>query len=536
MSVQVTCLGGVGQVTGSCYLIDTGSVRFLVDCGLFQGGKKTETLNYGPWGFKPQEIPYLLLTHAHIDHSGRIPKLVKDGFHGKIFATRPTCELCRILFMDAAHIQEMHAEWQTRKNLRKGKPPIQPLYTAVDAEKAIEFLEPVERDREINFPEGIRVVFRNAGHILGSSFLELKIRGASASDDEVKMVFTGDLGRPGQLIVKDPAYALKADALFIESTYGDRDHKGLGESKEELLEAIRYSYNHGEKVLIPAFAVERTQEVLYILSEFFRNKLIPDDIPVYLDSPLAIEATKIFRSMREFYDEEALEILRSGYDPLDFPQLIFSQSVDDSKAINMREGSAIVIAGNGMCTAGRILHHIKHNIWRPGCSMVFVGYQAEGSIGRRIIEGAQRIRLMGEELSVRARVFTIGGLSSHAGKSDLIDWISHFRTPDMKVFVVHGEKRSSQAFAATLRQLFNFPVVVPQLGDSFIIEPRAIKLPPEKRLDDYVYELARKFLEVHHYTYESMSGLGRAEKSLVVKKLDTIDRELEEVLNILQKR
>ncbi len=530
MDIRITCIGGVGQVTGSCYLLELDEKKYLVDCGLFQGGKKAEALNWKPWPFNPSEIKALFLTHAHIDHSGRIPKLVKDGFRGTVYATEPTCELCRILFLDAAHIQEMHAEWQSRRNLRKGKPSVEPLYTADDAEAAYKLLQPVERDRELKISDKISITFRNAGHILGSSFIEIK---ATDNGRETEVIFTGDLGRPGQLIIKDPVYATKANALFIESTYGNRDHKDFEESKEELLEAIRYSYSKGEKVLIPAFAVERTQEVLYLLGEFFRNGQIPD-MPVYLDSPLAIEATKIFRKMRRYYDEDAMAIIKEGHDPLDFPQLKLSRTVDESRAINLREGPAVVIAGNGMCTAGRILHHIKHNIWRDGCSIVFVGYQAEGSIGRKLIEGAKWIRVLGDQFTVRAKVFTIGGLSSHAGLKDLMEWLSHFENAGLRVFVVHGEKSVSEQFAATIRQLFGFEVTVPEIGDSFTIGPEPFEKIPERTCENFLYEISRRFLDFQHLFHRVISNANDEQRASIMKKLRKLDGDLEEAFRVLQ--
>lgn len=530
MQLRVTCIGGVGQVTGSCYLLELAEQKYLVDCGLFQGGKKVEAFNYEPWPFHPSEIEAVFLTHAHIDHSGRIPKLVKDGFRGKIYATYPTCELCKILFLDAAHIQEMHAEWKNRKNARKGLPLVDPLYTQQDAEAAQQFFIPVNRDEEIKISEYLVVTFRNAGHILGSSFLELKVNG-KVNNTQMIVVFTGDIGRPGQLIVRDPASPIKADALFIESTYGNRDHKSFEESKRELLDAIRYSYEHGEKVLIPAFAVERTQEVLYLLGTFFRNGDLPS-MPVYLDSPLAIEATKIFRKMQEFYDEKTMEIVNEGHDPFDFPQLVFTSTADESRALNMTQGPAIVIAGNGMCTAGRILHHIKHNIWRPGCSLVFVGYQAEGSIGRHIIEGAQKIRVLGEEVAVRAKVFTIGGLSSHAGQRDLLGWVSSFNNQRMRVFVVHGEVSSSQAFAEILKVRLGLHAVVPRIGDVLLLEPDILSLFPEPTCEAYMHELSRKFVDLQFHVLKILSAMSDNEKVVLKTKLQKLEHDMEEVASI----
>lgn len=462
--MRITCLGAAGCVTGSCFLIDNGK-KYLVDCGLFQGGKRMEEMNRLPWGFEPRDISALFLTHAHIDHSGRIPKLVKDGFGGKIYTTLPSAELCKILLFDSAHIQESEAEWQSRKNRRRGEPEVEPLYNEADVEACLPLFEVVAQNQIINVDSGFRVRFRNAGHILGSAILECWNESTKKSS---KVVFSGDLGQKDQLIVRDPQSIFDADTLFIESTYGNRNHRSFEESKKELLQAIHYSYKHGEKVLIPAFAVERTQEILYVLGEFFRDKLIPS-LPVYLDSPLAIAATQIFRQMKSFYDEDAIAIVNEGHDPFDFPQLILSRSSDDSIAINNTSGPAIVIAGNGMCTAGRIKHHLKHNLWRQGCSLVVVGFQANGSVGRRIIEGAKSIKVFGEKVVVRAKVFTIGGFSAHAGQADLLKWLGHFQNALMQIYITHGERTVSEEFAKIVHEKYGYPTFVPEIGDCIML-------------------------------------------------------------------
>ncbi len=458
--MQITCLGAARCVTGSCFLLDNGR-KYLVDCGLFQGGSQMELLNHGPWGFDPAEIKAIFLTHAHIDHSGRLPKLVKDGFRGTIYASAPTIELTKILLLDSAHIHEMEAEWQTRKNKRRGEQLIEPLYKVADANACFTLFEPVKQNEIYRIEADLSIRFRTSGHILGASFLEIW---DGPPESAIKTVFTGDLGHKGQLIVKEPETLTEADILFIESTYGNRNHKSLEQSEKELLDAIRYSYSHGEKVLIPAFAVERTQEILFILGKFFREHLIPS-MPVYLDSPLAIAATTIFSNMKQYYDAQTRALLDSGKDPFDFEQLVLTRSAPESMEINTRPGPAIVIAGNGMCTAGRIRHHLKHNLWRTGCSLVIVGFQAAGSLGRSLIEGARMVKILGERVIVRAKVFTIGGLSSHADQNALIEWLSHFKNPKMRVYVIHGEQSVSEEFAKILRQKFPFDTRVPAIGD-----------------------------------------------------------------------
>jgi metallo-beta-lactamase family protein len=458
--MRITCLGAARCVTGSCFLIDTDR-KYLVDCGLFQGGRQMEALNHGRWGFNPAEIDALFLTHAHIDHCGRIPRLVKEGFRGRIYASRPTVELAKILLLDSAHIQEMEAEWQSRKNRRRGDPLTEPLYRIPDAEECFGFFEPVNRNEVFQPAPGLSIRFRNSGHILGSSLLEIW---AGPPDSVRKTVFTGDLGHKGQMILEDPDIISDADLLFIESTYGNRNHKSLEESESELIKAIQYSCAHGEKVLIPAFAVERTQELLFMLGKFFRKQLIPS-VPVYLDSPLAIAATNIFRNMRQHHDAEAGAVPDGGEDPFIFDQLVFTHSAQESMEINNRPGPAIVIAGNGMCTAGRIRHHLKHNLWRPGCSLVIAGFQAAGTLGRTIVEGARMVKILGERVVVRAKVFTIGGLSAHADQNALLEWLANFKNPKMRVCVIHGESSVSEEFARIVREKFGFDVVVPSIGD-----------------------------------------------------------------------
>jgi metallo-beta-lactamase family protein len=470
--IRVTCLGAARSVTGSSFLVETPKgKKILVDCGLFQGGKQMERRNWEDWGFDPNELKTLFLTHAHIDHSGKIPKLFKDGFRGKIITSPPTAELCKIMLLDSAHIQEMDAEWQTRKNRRQLKSEVLPLYTMEDAEASLELLSPFERDKIIPVETGIKARLRNAGHILGSSILELWVE---ENNESIKIVFSGDLGKKDQLIVRDPHEIFDADYLFIESTYGNRLHRTFDDSKKELLEAIRYSVSEGEKIIIPAFAVERTQEILYILGEFQRDGSLPD-IPIYLDSPLAIKATEVFRKNKKYYDEEALAIVDQGYDPFDMPNLQFTESTRDSMAINNRPGSAIIIAGSGMCTAGRIKHHLKHNLWRTGASIVMVGFQAKGTTGRKIVDGSKQVKIFRENVSVKAKVFTIGGFSAHADQNDLLDWISHFESKP-RVFLVHGEPTACEALATKIKEVFDLITHIPKWKERLILKPRQVDI------------------------------------------------------------
>lgn len=535
--MKITCLGAAGCVTGSCFLLDNGK-KYLVDCGLFQGNKTLEEMNRVDWNFNPREVSALFLTHAHIDHSGRIPKLVKDGFRGRIYTSVPTAELVKILLLDSAHIQEMEAGWQTRKNRRRGGPDIEPLYTVADAEACFSQIETIPFDEILPVHPGLSVRFRNSGHILGSSILEIWTGPSSSTH---KVVFSGDLGKKDQIILQDPHSIFNADTLFIESTYGNRNHKSFDESINELLEAINYSYRQKEKVIIPAFAVERTQEILYVLGEFFRKGKIPS-MPVYLDSPLAIAATEIFRKMKPFYDEEAAAIVAQGEDPFDFDELTYSRTSEESIAINERPGPAIVIAGNGMCTAGRIKHHLKHNIWRKGSSLVIVGFQAEGTLGRAIIEGANSIRIFGEKLLVKAKVFTIGGFSAHADQHGLLQWLEDFENPAMQVYMIHGEKSVSEGFATLVRKKLGFDTHVPGIGSVITLPPyvaegvpEGLEVPEESKWAGYLRMLLQNAGEIKALWEKAPQALSPQMEKQLEKELAESQKRLSQLLEKAKK-
>ena len=476
--VKVTCLGGAGTVTGSNFLVETSRGKsLLVDCGLFQGSKEIESRNWEDWGYDPAKVENLILTHAHIDHSGRIPKIVKDGFRGKIIASPPTAELCEVMLLDSAHVQEMEAQWKSNRNRRRARRQVEPLYTTADAEKGLRYVSPTELDVVIDLQPGARARLRNAGHILGSCIVELWIEDEGT---ETKIVFSSDLGNPDQPIVNDPVTIMDADYLFIESTYGNRTHRTFEESTAELLQAIQYAVSHHEKVIIPAFALERTQEVLYLLGQFSREGRIPN-IPIYLDSPLAIKATEIFRKNKKYYDDACRAVVEQGFDPFSMPNLRLTPTTRESMEINQIKGSAIIISANGMCSAGRIKHHLKHNLWRPGASIVMIGFQAEGTTGRQIVEGAKSVRILGERIAVRAKVFTIGGFSAHADQADLLAWVGHFaKKSKPRVFCIHGEPTSSQALERLVRERFGLEAYAPRWGDvlSLVSRKRAPEIIP----------------------------------------------------------
>jgi len=466
--MKIKFMGAARTVTGSCYIIETNGHRFAVDCGMHQGNAEIEKRNWDVDIYAPDKIDFFLITHAHIDHSGLLPRMVQRGFHGKIYTTVPTRDLLNILLLDSAHIQEMEAQWKSKKHLRSGEKHITPLYTQRDAEATLPMIEAITNGETFEPLPGVKVNFKDAGHILGASLIELWIE---EDGFPVKLVFSGDIGRPAQLMMEDPSIIDAADFLFLESTYGDRDHKNEDESLNELAEAIAYSYGNREKVIIPAFAVERTQEIMYSLYLLNKDGRLPPDMPVYLDSPLAIQATEIFRHHTAYLDEETRALIKKGEDPLYLPQLHFTPTTDESIAINNLSGPAIVISASGMADAGRIKHHLRHNIWREGASIVFVGFQAQGTTGRKIVDGAKKIRLFNEDIAVKARVFTINGFSAHAGQSQILQWLSHFQTRGMQVFLIHGEYSAQQVLAGLIKDRFGFKVLIPEYLEETTLEP-----------------------------------------------------------------
>jgi len=466
--MKVKFLGAARTVTGSCYAVETGKHRFAIDCGMHQGSVEIEKRNWDTENYDPAGFDFFLVTHAHIDHAGLLPRMVQQGFRGKIYATPPTRDLLEVMLLDSAHVQEMETQWRNKKRTRHGEKRIQPLYRQQDVLAALPFFE----ERPYNAPfspiPGVRVNFCDAGHILGASIIELWIE---ESGTRSKLVFSGDIGRPAQLLVEDTAPIGTADFLFLESTYGDRNHKGEKDSLDELAEAVAYSYRRKEKVIIPAFAVERSQEVIYSLFLLFKGGKLPGDMPVYLDSPLAIRATEIFRRHREYYDPDAKKILENGEDPLALPQLRFTETSPESMALNSLSGPAVIISASGMADAGRVRHHLRHNLWREGASVVFVGFQAEGTPGRKLVEGAKTIRLLGDEVAVKARIFTINGFSAHAGQGQIMDWLAHFKNPQMKVFLIHGEYRAQMILEDLIRKRFGLEVCIPEYLEETVLRP-----------------------------------------------------------------
>ncbi len=491
--MRVEFLGGVRTVTGSATLLEKNSLKWLVDCGMFQGGKELEERNQSLQPYCPKDLSFILLTHAHIDHSGLIPKLVKGGFRGKVISTKATFDLCEVMLRDSGHIQETEAEWHSRKDLRSGKTETPPLYTVKEAEESLRHFQTVRYDELFPIADGVRVRFRDAGHILGSAIIEIWIE---EGGQEKKLVFSGDLGGSGQPIVRDPATVEEADVLWLESTYGDRLHKSREETVNELLKIIQEAIRDHAKVVIPAFAVERTQDIIYTIGQLMRKGLIPP-LPVYIDSPLAISATEIFNRNSDCFDEETKGILLGGGNPLELPEILYTQTTQESKAINEDSRPGIIISASGMCNSGRIKHHLKHHLWRNESHIVIIGYQGEGTIGRRLVDGAKTVRLFGEEIAVKAHIHTLGGFSAHADQKGLLDWLSHFKNPGLQLFVNHGEEKISIELGRVIRERFRFRTIVPQWR-----EGRPLFVPEEKEVEE---ERVEEVLE----TEETFAGLLR---------------------------
>lgn len=456
--MKLTFLGAAHEVTGSCFYLEAAGKRILVDCGMQQGIDEFEVQDVP---IRPQDIDFVLLTHAHIDHSGLLPLIRKKGFNGNIYATEATCDLCNIMLRDSAHIQEFEAEWRNRKAKRAGKAEFIPLYTMEDAEITVDKLVPLKYDERIEICEGIQVRFVDVGHLLGSASIEIWINEGEISK---KIVFSGDIGNDNQPLLKDRKYIDDADYVVMESTYGTRSHSENIDYIAELASVIQRTLDRGGNVIIPSFAVGRTQEILYFLRKIKEQKLIRnhDNFPVYMDSPLAIEATHIFNdNITDCYDEEALELVRQGINPIYFDDLHTILSSDDSKLINTDFTPKVIISSSGMCDAGRIKHHLKHNLWRPECTVLFTGFQAIGTLGRTILDGATQVKILGEEIEVCAEIAVLNGISAHADDKGLIKWITHFRNTPKKVFIVHGESSTCDAFAERLNKEYGIPAYAP---------------------------------------------------------------------------
>lgn len=460
--MNLTFLGGAREVTGSCILVQTEKSRFLVDCGMFQGGSDDDRKNARKFPVVPSTIDFVLCTHAHIDHTGLLPKLVKEGFRGTIHCTPATADLMNIMLPDSGHIQEREAEWESRKRQRGGKRLVTPLYTEADARAVANHLRPVPYGTPVEPGQRISATFLDAGHILGSAIVVVDVKDDGRSR---RLVFSGDLGHKGLPIVRDPATVDRADLVVMESTYGNRVHKGMKESIDEFAHALNDTLRRkGGNVIIPAFAVGRAQDVLYVLADLTRKKRI-EGVTVYVDSPLAIEATQITMRNDKTFDEEAKDLREWWLANPDALKVVFTKDAQESMALNSIRGGAVIMAGSGMCTAGRIKHHLKHNLWRKDSSVVIVGFQAQGTLGRKIVDGAKRVKVLGEDIAVAADVYTIGGLSAHADREDLLAWAGGFKAEPGTVLVTHGEESVSLEFAGTLKSRLGWNPQVPRPGE-----------------------------------------------------------------------
>ncbi len=471
--MQLIFYGADKEVTGSCHCIQVNGKRILIDCGLQQGADEDDNHKLP---FYATQIDYVIVTHAHTDHSGRLPLLVRNGYRGKMYATRATCDLLSIMLRDSAHIQEMDAINESRKNRRAGREPEEPIYTMEDAQDTLNRLMPCSYGEMLELCEGVRFRFTDAGHLLGSASVEMWLTEGGKTK---KIVFSGDIGNTNQPIIRDPQYIEQADYVVMESTYGDRDHEKVADYIPVLAEIFDKTLSQGGNVVIPSFAVGRTQELLYFIREIKERGLVKHnpDFPVYVDSPLAAEATKIYSGdLTGYADEETVKLIKNGFKPISFSNLNTSASVEESKALNEDGVPKVIISSSGMCEAGRIRHHLKHNLWRPECAIVFVGYQANGTLGRILLEGIDKVKLFGEEIAVHAHIYNFRALSAHADRTGLLKWIHAFQEKPQRVFVVHGEREVCETFTQTLKKLGynafapNFEAVYDLLADK-TLEP-----------------------------------------------------------------
>jgi len=468
MTIKLTFLGAARSVTGSCYLLETGENRLLVDCGMYQERPLRER-NWAPFPVPPDTIDAVLLTHAHLDHSGLLPKLVHDGFSGPIYCTPATKEITEIMLLDSAAIQEEDAEFKRlrhQKEKRKGPYPEVPLYTVKDAEAAVPLLTPVNYQHTIEVANGISATFYDAGHVLGSAMIEMVVQ---QNGKQRRLLFSGDIGRQNKPILQDPTTFTEADYIIMESTYGDRQLESPAEAADKFAAAINATVRAGGNIIIPSFALERSQEMLYYLNKFLLEDRIPH-LLVFFDSPMAVGINEVFQHHIDLFDEEMKELIRQKKSPFHFPGLKLVRTVDESKAINHISGTVIIIAGSGMCTGGRIKHHLANNISRKESAILFVGYQAEGTLGREIVDGAKQVRILGKRYQVKAKIVQIDGFSAHADKGELLKWALNLKRPPRHAFITHGEAKATESLASAIREKTGWTVTIPEYRQEFLLD------------------------------------------------------------------
>ncbi len=473
MSIRLSFHGAAGDVTGSAYLIETSQARILIDFGMFQGGRKMEEMNVLPPALNPAKLNAVLVTHAHLDHTGRLPLLVKAGFRGPAFATEPTIELTGLILRDSAFIQEQDIKRTNRKRQRAGESFLEPIYNAQDVEKFLGVMRAVDYGKFVDVAPGIQARYVEAGHILGSASIQLKVQDGGRTRT---MVFSGDIGQSAVPILNDPIGFESAELVVMESTYGDRDHKSLKDTEAEFEEIVKAVYRQGGKMLVPVFAVGRTQLILYLLTEMFCDGTVKE-FPIYVDSPMAIEATKIYRNHLELFDEEFHQLRRCRPILEATKSFIPTPTAKDSMKLNSEKGPCLIMAGSGMCTGGRILHHLKENLWRPEAHVIIVGFQSYGSLGRMIVDRKETVKIFGEQIAVRANVHTLGGFSAHAGQSGLMKWFEPLAKCKPRVFLTHGEDRGRDPLAALIEKTYGLKSEKPLLGDVFECRTGAVSKP-----------------------------------------------------------
>ena len=515
--MNITFLGATKTVTGSNFLLEGAGKKIIIDCGLYQGKAKEERENFQGFPYDVHDIDFVLLTHAHIDHSGKTPKLYVDGYRNKVIATKATCDLCSIMLPDSGHIQEMENEWQNKKRKRVGKPELPPLYTAQDALDCLEIFSPVSYDEIIELTPEIHARFNDAGHMLGSSIIEIWIK---EDGEEKKIVFTGDLGNNDLPLLDSPTMIESADYLVMESTYGGRLHMRNEDKAEMFLNIVAETLDKGGNVVIPSFAVGRTQEILYELNQLKETRTDEEFLikyeklmkaPVYVDSPLAISATEIFRMNTNLFDEEVRNQIERGDNPLEFPGLKFTRTADESRALNEITTPSIIISASGMCEVGRIKHHLKHNLWNPNSTILFVGYQAPGTLGAKIVNGEKKVKIFGEEIAINARIEYIEGYSGHADQEWLMNFIYSFFTKPKHIFLVHGEPEGQEVLKQKILDETGIPVTIPEFGDVYELDEN-IKIEKQELPKAY------RFLRLE-----------------ILQKLENLEAEVQEMNSIVRK-